>query len=46
MQKALEIIRKRNPNLIVDGEMQADTAVVPDIAKNIFSARCKAMQIY
>jgi len=33
MQKALEIIRKRNPNLIVDGEMQADTAVVPDIAK-------------
>jgi len=27
MQKALQIIKQRSPNLIVDGEMQADTAV-------------------
>ncbi|GAB5465754.1 MAG: NADP-dependent malic enzyme [Candidatus Kapaibacteriales bacterium] len=31
MRKALEIIKEREPNLIVDGEMQADTAVVPSI---------------
>ncbi|MCE5304918.1 MAG: NADP-dependent malic enzyme [Chloroherpetonaceae bacterium] len=27
MQKALQIIKQRSPNLVVDGEMQADTAV-------------------
>jgi len=31
MQEALRIIRKRKPDLMVDGEMQADTAVVPEI---------------
>lgn len=29
--KALEIIRERDPRLMVDGEMQADTAVVSEI---------------
>lgn len=31
VQKALQIIRSKCPNFAVDGEMQADTAVVPDI---------------
>jgi malate dehydrogenase (oxaloacetate-decarboxylating)(NADP+) len=31
IQKALEIIHEREPNLMVDGEMQADTAVVSEI---------------
>ncbi len=36
MLKALEIIKKRNPGLMVDGEMQADTAVVPEIIEKNF----------
>lgn len=31
IQKALEIIRSKNPALMVDGDMQADTAVSEDI---------------
>jgi malate dehydrogenase (oxaloacetate-decarboxylating)(NADP+) len=31
MQRALKIINARDPKLMVDGEMQADTAVVPEI---------------
>lgn len=31
IQEALKIIHEREPNLMVDGEMQADTAVVSDI---------------
>jgi len=31
VQKALKLIREKNPGLVVDGEMQADTAVVPEI---------------
>lgn len=31
MRKALELIKNKRPDLIVDGEMQADTAVVPEI---------------
>lgn len=31
VQKAVELIRQRRPDLNVDGEMQADTAVVADI---------------
>ncbi len=30
---AVQILRKRRPDLIVEGEMQADTAVVPEIAR-------------
>ena len=37
MQKALQIIKERNPELMVDGEMQADTAVKPDIIEQFFS---------
>lgn len=31
MRRALELIKQKRPDLIVDGEMQADTAVVPEI---------------
>jgi malate dehydrogenase (oxaloacetate-decarboxylating)(NADP+) len=31
VQKAVELIRRLRPDLVVDGEMQADTAVVPEI---------------
>ncbi len=36
MKLAAEIVKKRYPHLIVDGEMQADTAVNPDIVERIF----------
>jgi malate dehydrogenase (oxaloacetate-decarboxylating)(NADP+) len=36
MQAALKLIKARKPDLIVDGEMQADTAVVPEILETIF----------
>ncbi|MCB0308603.1 MAG: NADP-dependent malic enzyme, partial [Bdellovibrionales bacterium] len=36
MQKAVQIVQERYPNLIVDGEMQADTAVNPKITEKIF----------
>jgi malate dehydrogenase (oxaloacetate-decarboxylating)(NADP+) len=31
VRKATEIVKRRNPKLIVDGEMMADTAVVPEL---------------
>jgi malate dehydrogenase (oxaloacetate-decarboxylating)(NADP+) len=36
VQKALKIIREKRPELTVDGEMQADTAVVPEIVDERF----------
>ncbi len=36
MRRALEIIRQRQPGLMVDGEMQADAAIVPDIIDSTF----------
>ena len=36
MKKATDIVREKYPQLMVDGEMQADTAVNPDIVKRIF----------
>lgn len=33
VRKATELIREKAPELIVDGEMQADTAVAPEIIK-------------
>ena len=36
MREAAELVRKWYPDWVVDGEMQADTAVNPDIVKNIF----------
>ena len=31
VSKAVKLIRSKNPDFAVDGEMQADSAVVPDI---------------
>jgi malate dehydrogenase (oxaloacetate-decarboxylating)(NADP+) len=31
VRQAVEIVRQRRPDILIDGEMQADTAVVPDI---------------
>ena len=36
MRDALKLIKQRDPNLMVDGEMQADTAVVPSILEGTF----------
>lgn len=36
VRRATEIVKKRNPKLMVDGDMQADTAVVQEIAKEAF----------
>ncbi len=36
VRKAVEILHQRYPDLMVDGEMQADTAVVADIIKERF----------
>jgi malate dehydrogenase (oxaloacetate-decarboxylating)(NADP+) len=36
IRKALDIVKMQEPDLKVDGEMQADTAVVSDILKNDF----------
>lgn len=36
MRKALELLKEKRPEIIADGEMQADTAVVPDIIEHTF----------
>ena len=36
MKRSCEILTQEDPSLIVDGEMQADTAVNPEILKHIF----------
>lgn len=36
VQEAVEIVRLKRPDLIIDGEMQADSAVVPEILEKIF----------
>ncbi len=36
VRKAVEIVHQRMPELIIDGEMQADTAVVPEIINEIY----------
>ncbi|MEW6259460.1 MAG: NADP-dependent malic enzyme [Thermodesulfobacteriota bacterium] len=36
VEKAVEIARMQNPDLVIDGEMQADTAVSEDILNRLF----------
>ncbi len=36
VQKAVALVRKQNPALMIDGEMQADTAVSPEIMAELY----------
>ncbi len=36
VMKAVDIVKQKRPDIIIDGEMQADTAVVPEIAEKEF----------
>jgi malate dehydrogenase (oxaloacetate-decarboxylating)(NADP+) len=36
VKAAVRIVKSKRPDLIIDGEMQADTAVVPEILEKIF----------
>ncbi|MCB0379238.1 MAG: NADP-dependent malic enzyme [Bdellovibrionales bacterium] len=36
MKEAARLVKEYNPNFVVDGEMQADTAVSPEIVERIF----------
>jgi len=36
VRAAVEIVKKKMPKLMIDGEMQADTAIVPEIINEIY----------
>jgi malate dehydrogenase (oxaloacetate-decarboxylating)(NADP+) len=36
MRRATELVKERKPDLLVDGEMQADTAVMDEILENVY----------
>jgi len=36
VKEAVQLVKKQRPNLIIDGEMQADTAIVPEIREKQF----------
>ena len=36
VRRAVELIRRKDPNLVVDGEVMADTAVVPEIIEETY----------
>ncbi len=36
VRKAVDIVRRREPSLMIDGEMQADTAVTPEILETTY----------
>ncbi len=42
VKKAVEIVKQRAPELIVEGEMQADTAVVPELLEGFGFSKLKS----
>ena len=41
VRRAVEIVKERSPELIVEGEMQADTAVVPELLEGFTFSKLK-----
>ena len=40
VRRAVELVKQREPGLMIDGEMQADTAVVPEIIEEDYPFSC------